>query len=408
MTFKNFIHGLYFLALFSISFTACQKDLDLPEPTAETTEEDGGNANNNTTNLRAMMQSDTSGCFEPTFPITFLYEDGTTVTAEAEEDLDDIFENEPYPEDIEFPINLMDYETGETAVANNEEELDQFFEACFGDEEDWDDEDDWDDEGHEECEDFIETIIGCYELTFPFTLELEDETTVTVNDEEELEEVFFSDNPPVDFVFPFTLVSLEDETEVTVNSEEEIEELLENCEDFYDDWDEGDELEELLYALECFTPNFPLTFILEDESTITINSIEEIFALAEAENLPEDIQYPFDITINETGDVKTINNEEDLDFLFEYCDEAAYGEDDYEEFFEVFECFTPVFPVDFVLENGETATVNSIEDIEALFENETYPEDVVYPLEVVINETGETQTVENEEALDVILEACED
>ena len=294
--------------------------------------------NDNSNQINAFVQAtETDGCYEIAFPVTFVYEDGTTVTAETEEDLDEIFSEdaENYPWEIGFPINLTDPETGENVTAANEEELIIYLLECEGfDDGEWDDEDGpWDDENPCDSIDFGFGTFGCYELLFPIGFVLEDGTVVTADNEDELGDIFFS-SAPVDFSYPISLEDEDGET-VTANDEEELFALLEECEGFDGggnggggEWDES-----VVYPLTfisvdngdpniptCYSYVYPVTVINEEGETTTANTDEEMFNAIFIQDGGVDFVYPVSVTDNETGETLTANDEEEVIALLEACE----------------------------------------------------------------------------------------
>ena len=78
------------------------------------------------------------------------------------------------------------------------------------------------------------------------------------------------------------------------------------------------------YDEECFEFIYPISFILPDGSEITINNEEDWDELdlwyeenKDSEEEPE-VVYPFDVIFDD--EIKTINNEEELEGLEDYCD----------------------------------------------------------------------------------------
>ena len=113
-------------------------------------------------------------------------------------------------------------------------------------------------------------------------------------------------------VFPIDVV-LEDGTTQTVQSEEELEELFEECEDYDGDFED------------CFTINYPVTLIFPDASEVSVDSddaletaIEDYYIANPDEEECPTFAYPIEVTL-EDGTVQTINNEEELIELFEEC-----------------------------------------------------------------------------------------
>jgi len=285
--------------------------------------------------------TETEGCYEISFPITFVYEDGTTVTAETEADLDEIFSEdaENYPWEIGFPVNLTDPETGETVTAADEEELFTYFLECEGfDDGDWDDEDGpWDDDENP-CDslDFGFGTFGCYDLVFPISFVLEDGTIVTADDEDALGDIFLN-NGPADFSYPINLEDEDGEPHVA-NNEEELFALLEECDGFDDgDWDDEDGEWEDTVVLpltfmsinsgggpgtpeNCYAYVYPVTVVNEDGETTTANTDEEMLNAVFTSSGSVDFVYPVSVIDNATGETLTANDDEEAIELVENCE----------------------------------------------------------------------------------------
>ena len=81
---------------------------------------------------------DFEDCFTFNFPIQFTLPDGTTVTAnseeEAEETLDTWYEQNPDSEEdplLVYPISVT-LDDGTVQEINNDDELEELFEECYG------------------------------------------------------------------------------------------------------------------------------------------------------------------------------------------------------------------------------------------------------------------------------------
>ena len=167
-------------------------------------------------------------CFEVNFPITILYPDGTTQTANDEDELEELFEDfyenqEENPEEdleIQFPISAT-LEGGTVVTLNDEEELGELiYEEC----------------GDEDYDDFeIEEL--CFEINFPISVAIEG-IVQTVNNFEEFAMAIITyietnpdaDEDDIELQFPID-VTLDDGTVLTLNNEDELDELIEDeCE----------------------------------------------------------------------------------------------------------------------------------------------------------------------------------
>ncbi len=252
-------------------------------------------------------------CFEINYPVDVQLPDGTTQTANDDEELETIFEDwyEQNPNDtleptLVYPIEVT-LEDGTVATINNDDELDALLEECFGG---------WDDDCDEPpCNDDFDL---CFDFVYPIEVILPDGTSQTANDGLELEEIIFTyyEQNPNDSLLP-TLnypvdVELEDGTIQTVNSDEELEALLESC-------DEGEPLDD------CFTVNYPVTVVLPDGTTSDANSDEELETIIEdwftqnpqSNDFPT-FEYPISVTLDD-GTVQDVNTDDELDVLFEDC-----------------------------------------------------------------------------------------
>ena len=207
-------------------------------------------------------------CFDFVYPLTFSYNNGTTVSVEDLDGLIDILlasTDELYVNGIAFPFDVEvfneDTDSIEVVTINNEEEFANLIESCdFEDFETCECTEEYnpvcveisDPSGetftvtypnacYAECDgftedDFLESCEGdyncpggteCFSLNFPITIITDDGETITVDSQEELDSALY-DAYYFDFVYPFT-VTLEDGTVETINSPEDIQAILEDC-----------------------------------------------------------------------------------------------------------------------------------------------------------------------------------
>lgn len=206
-----------------------------------------------------------------------------------------------------------------------------------------------------------------FDFVYPLNLSFNNGTTVTVNDLEELISIMINSTNDLyinGIEFPFDVEIYDAATDsivvITINNEEEFLDLLEslnwetqdncNCTEEFDPvcveimdpagvsfvitypnacyalcdgFQESDFVEDCEQdynnntSNDCFTFNFPLTVITDQNQTITVNSQEELNnALYNAFYF--DFVYPFDVT-NSEGNVVSINNENDFIDLLEDC-----------------------------------------------------------------------------------------
>jgi hypothetical protein len=251
------------------------------------------------------------GCFELNYPLNLLVND-QSVTINNEDDLIDVFANLDGNEDasieLEYPVSITLYSDSTTVTVNSEEEWEAILEdACDFDDGGWDDDDDDDDwdpnEGY-----------GCFEVNFPLNLSVNGEL-VTINSEDDfitiLTDIGDVEEVEIELVYPITVTIFSDSSTVVINSEEEWEALCDAC---HFDGGDGD------FDDECFTINYPLGVLIAGE-TITVEDEEALGELFNEIN-PEDFggfAFPLSVTIEDTGEIVTINNEEELAGLEQYC-----------------------------------------------------------------------------------------
>lgn len=255
---------------------------------------------------------DEFGCVDIVYPIDIQFPDGTTQAVNSDTELDSLIEawydNNPTSNNdptLVFPIQVID-EDSTVITANDEEEFCELFFGCYDDCDDDEDCDDWDDE-----EDL------CFEIIYPVDLILPDGTTITVNDDEELEtaiENYYDANPNdtnfISFSYPITVTLFENDSIITINDDDELEELFESCFEDFDD---------------CFDIVYPIDVMLPDSTIVTANdedALEQIFDdwfdnNPNSTDEPE-LVFPFDVILDD-GTTETINDWDEFEELLEDC-----------------------------------------------------------------------------------------
>jgi len=279
-----------------------------------------------------------------------------------------------------------------------------------------------------EWEDFM-----CFDIQFPISVTMPDESQVSIGNEDELYEAVESyyemsdeyDGLP-EINFPFNIIFYFDdengneiEEVVGVGSYEELEMYFEICEDGWDDdgWDDED-----WYEIDCFDLVYPLTIVNPEGEVLTVDSennlheyIDQYYENCNSNDCGDfNLYYPLTVEYySETNDqvqTLTINSEEELEALL---DEHCYddGWDDEET------CGEIVYPVTVEAPNGEQFTANSEEEVYSFME-EWYSNncnavecdddfEVVYPITMEFeDEQGEiiVMTIQSETMLEQITE----
>ena len=157
----------------------------------------------------------------------------------------------------------------------------------------------------------------------------------------------------LDIELPVTVIV--DGIEIVVDSEEDLE-LIENI---YDEFDDDEDVLEIL---------FPITIVLADFTEITINNFDELEDLAEncaGENEDDDdiecadIQYPLEASIfdtnNELVGTLTIDDDEELYLFIEDLEDT--------------QIITIGFPIVVVLSDGTEVEASNLDELEEILDN---------------------------------------
>jgi len=235
---------------------------------------------------------------------------------------------------------------------------------------------------------------------------------------------------------------------ITINSEDELVRIYQYCKEAWDDdkdedhedWEDKDEdhegwgvwgdwdeqLELTSLFSDCFEVNYPITLILEDGSTQTINSKEEAMELFRSTGKPSfAFEFPVNITIE--GEAKEIASlEQLLETVLKTCidifqdweddrDEEDWEHDDREDETEwtgeikgplTTDCFQLNYPVTLQFDNGTSRVVNSKDEIiESLISFYRQPFTLQFPVNIIL-EDEERKEVNSLEELDEIYKAC--
>ncbi len=156
---------------------------------------------------------------------------------------------------------------------------------------------------------------------------------------------------------------------------------------------------------ECFIFEYPIRFIMPDESVLILDGADDSAlkdwyeANIESEERPQLI-YPVQIHFNE--ELIPVQNDDELKRIKNACREKW----DYKE-----ECFTLIFPVSFEMPDGSTITLLNEEDNGLKDWYDTNPEtdqrpSVVYPVEIKFKD--ELLIINNDDEFERIKDACKE
>ena len=263
-------------------------------------------------------------CFTLMFPVSFDMPDGSSVTIEADDEAswtevkswyDSNLDSEERPT-MQFPIVILLDE--ESVTIESQEEMRSAYQECNPKRKvDW-----------SRDEDFDGT---CFDLVYPVTYVMPDGSTIIVEGDDEdgwsdLKDWYeengdSEDKPELQYPVDIILETEEGSSTVTINNEEEMASAKRECHaESEEDWDDGDERE-------CFEYVLPVTFVMPDGSTITVEDEEGWYVLRvwyeENRGYEEEptVQYPIDITQEtEEGIVTvTLTGDEEMEEVYSNC-----------------------------------------------------------------------------------------
>ncbi|MEM7104616.1 MAG: hypothetical protein AAF502_15875 [Bacteroidota bacterium] len=220
--FKSIVKQSMMLALSMLVLFSCSEDFNLDDPEDYT--------DNVMFNLQKDGNAGHYGCFEFVFPLTLEFPDGATRTVDSYEELRIAIqtwkENNPATRDfpsLVFPVEVVSQD-GEAISLDDLAQLRRVAAEC-----DRDFFDRRDRRGHRD------RPMRCFDIVFPLTLQFPDGSTVTVNNRLEFKQTirsWYADNPDAEqrpqLTFPFT-VELEDGTQVALDDRGALQRLKEEC-----------------------------------------------------------------------------------------------------------------------------------------------------------------------------------
>ena len=401
---------LSFLFVLGLLVASCSKESNITEETnpgqIQPTEEIEQNS------LLTRSESSEDGldldCFTILFPFDVIDSEDETYTITSTEDFESIFDpnGETYIVDFVYPLNIED-EDGTASTIDNAEALGEAFANCLPN--------GW------EVDAFPAYLINlensCLTLQYPITVTDIDGNESTYDDEESFVAALAEE--PLFFVFPLSLSNQDGET-IVVNDVDELLTALFDCNGLDIDttiWDDD-------YGFDyigCYEIVFPFSVVLTDGTVVEVNDHMEYCDLLLEGNI-QGFAFPLTL-VGEEGEI-VVNSQEELEALLEDC----YDWDGPGEIGDVFilatgafgfdpsgtACYTISFPMNVVEVdlNGNTSEEITINNLDELMELVTgFPGEslynVVYPVTLTINESGEVVVLEQLEDLFQVLENCQ-
>ncbi|NNK89376.1 MAG: hypothetical protein HKO89_02100 [Saprospiraceae bacterium] len=249
--------------------------------------------------------------------------------------------------------------------------------------------------------------LDCITILYPFDLLKSDGTTISINNDDDFLSLIDSTatgSDIIDFVYPLDVLDDEGEQE-TIDDAEELAEMFAEC--VPDGGWTTDEFPAYLVSFDnsCYTLQYPLTLETLDGTELTANDEEDFIEL-----MTEEIVFfvfPFNV-IHEDGNTETVNDVDELFSLLISCNGFYIDSTDWEweTGFEYIGCYMIGFPLDVVVSDGSVVTVNNhMELCDLMLVGELV--DYAYPL-ILTDEDGNTVIANNEDELYELLEDCDD
>jgi hypothetical protein len=237
-------------------------------------------------------------CFDFVYPLTLSYNNGTTITVASFDGIIDVLTNENenlYIDGIVFPFQVVLSSDGSTVTINTEDDLWVVIDNC----------------NFETYDDYTFNSL-CYDFVYPFSLITQDNQTIVISSEADLNNLFTDPNANsviLDFVYPFSVI-YNNET-VVINNEYEFFEMNNNC-------DQSGCICPTVYAPVCVnTPNGTIQFNNDCEAECAGFTSADFVNCGIAPNTFNTqlgscftIQYP--VQVQWAGQVVTITSDNDL------------------------------------------------------------------------------------------------
>jgi hypothetical protein len=248
----------------------------------------------------------------------------------------------------------------------------------------------------------------CFEFNYPISLMYSDGSTASIADDNEFAQAIQNQTQTlfiINFVYPFNVTK--DGQTITVNDDNDFVNLVNSCQTINNNVPTPTQTF-------CFDFVYPVTLILDDNTTVVVNNNTEFDNLVmngQNGHYVVNITYPFDVTQNGTN--TTIANSVEFQTLMDSCFSCggSTGGNVYYAYLMpsyVFDnCLTLDYPVTLVYNDGSTITVNNNTEYDDALMNSTatlYIVDYQYPFTVTQN--GSTVTINDINGLYDALNTC--
>jgi len=407
---------LHILLLFvaALFFTACQKDemdeiiVDEPDYTPDVVE---GN------NLLLAMRSNSSqgldlGCLTILYPFDLELASGSTVTINTESDFTAAMDTSAVDPAVDFvyPLDILD-SGGNNAQVNSIDELGQSFVSCIPNS-------GWTYGSTSDLVPAFSFTDLCFDLVYPVALEDLDGNTYTADDEADLIDLIATVDD-LFFTLPITVTDAEGD-ELTIESYDGFSNLVESCDGVGVNppvvVDGGIEV----VGFGCWELQYPFTLQLSDGTTVDINDEDEYITTILNADDEFQVIYPFTLKSLLNDDEIDVTSDDDFIAALVACgidiviDTTTLCETPGNVLLFINRggaaqspCrFNVNYPVD-VVAGGTTFTLNDDIDYWDVYNNFSLNDiEVVYPVTVTVNASGEILEFASDDELCAYIENC--
>lgn len=409
--------NILLLFVAAIFFTACEKDdmdeivIDEPDYTPNVVE---GN------NLLLAMRSTSSqgldlGCLTIPYPFDLALESGSTTTINSESDFMAAMDTTAADPAVDFvyPLDILD-SAGDNAQVNSIDELGQSFVACVPS-------NGW---NYGSTSDLIPAFSFtdlCFDLVYPVALEDLDGNTYTADDEDDLIDLIATVDQ-LFFTLPITVTDANGD-ELVIDTYDGFSNLVESCDGVGVNPPVvvgGGSIE--IVGFGCYELQYPFTLQLSDGTTVEINDEDEYITTILNADDEFQVAYPFDLQSLLDGSETTITNGDEfilalnvgcgIDIVIDTtttCEIPGHvllflnrgGAAQSPCRFDI------NYPVD-VIAGGTTFTLNESLDYWDVYNDFNLDEiEVVYPVDVTVNSSGEVIEFATKDDLCTYIDDCE-
>ncbi len=214
---KNIKFLMLFVSILTTIFVSCSSSDDAKETQKSSALRIYLNEFKGVNNISGKsVATDSTMCYEFVYPLTLAYNTGTTVTVSNETELIAVLEGETstlYINGIAFPFNLIAPGSTTTITISNESEFWSVINAC----------------NMNTYDDYIAPG-SCYSFVYPFSFLMNNNQTVTINNDQELIDLATQssdDSYIVNLVYPFSVNN--NNTITQINNEYEFAQLNDDC-----------------------------------------------------------------------------------------------------------------------------------------------------------------------------------